>query len=190
MALSSESSFFYKWYKWCVFDLFVCLQIDNTVMQQYSLSPGSALAPVRILTLGRIRGKLQPQLRNISLFPVAILRTADSTPKKELLSISTTVIPLWILMTSFFLSLSPVKNVFLFFFRGRLDWGGWLAGQGARECILSCQHCDRWVEWRVNGFAQCCLGNLFFFFLNQVTNKQDRMWHDPHSRAETWGCMR
>ncbi|GAA6087776.1 contactin-associated protein-like 5, partial [Tachysurus ichikawai] len=30
--------------------------IDNTVMQQYSLSPGSALAPVRILTLGRIRG--------------------------------------------------------------------------------------------------------------------------------------
>ncbi|KAK2868852.1 hypothetical protein Q7C36_000723 [Tachysurus vachellii] len=32
------------------------VQIDNTVMQQYSLSPGSALAPVRILTLGRIRG--------------------------------------------------------------------------------------------------------------------------------------
>ncbi|XP_046714224.1 contactin-associated protein-like 5 [Silurus meridionalis] len=32
------------------------VQIDNTVLQQYSLSPGSALAPVRILTLGRIRG--------------------------------------------------------------------------------------------------------------------------------------
>ncbi|KAI5101809.1 contactin-associated protein-like 5 isoform X1, partial [Silurus meridionalis] len=31
------------------------VQIDNTVLQQYSLSPGSALAPVRILTLGRIR---------------------------------------------------------------------------------------------------------------------------------------
>ncbi|KAK3533181.1 hypothetical protein QTP70_013012 [Hemibagrus guttatus] len=32
------------------------VQIDNTVMQQFSLSPVSPIAPVRILTLGRIRG--------------------------------------------------------------------------------------------------------------------------------------
>ncbi|XP_076880731.1 contactin-associated protein-like 5 [Brachyhypopomus gauderio] len=35
-------------------ELFV--QIDNTVTHQYSLSPGPRLAPVRTLTLGRIRG--------------------------------------------------------------------------------------------------------------------------------------
>ncbi|KAL7867353.1 hypothetical protein AOLI_G00151670 [Acnodon oligacanthus] len=32
------------------------VQIDNTVTQQYSLSPGSVLVPMRTLTLGRIRG--------------------------------------------------------------------------------------------------------------------------------------
>ncbi|XP_036443090.1 LOW QUALITY PROTEIN: contactin-associated protein-like 5 [Colossoma macropomum] len=32
------------------------VQIDNTVTQQYSLSPGSVLAPMRTLTLGRMRG--------------------------------------------------------------------------------------------------------------------------------------
>uniref|UniRef100_A0A8C1VJP3 Contactin associated protein-like 5 like n=1 Tax=Cyprinus carpio TaxID=7962 RepID=A0A8C1VJP3_CYPCA len=35
-------------------ELFV--QIDNTITQQYSLSPGSALSPVRLVILGRIQG--------------------------------------------------------------------------------------------------------------------------------------
>lgn len=167
MALSSESSFFYKWYKWCVFDLFVCLQIDNTVMQQYSLSPGSALAPVRILTLGRVRGKLQPQLRNISLFPVAILRTADSTPKKELLPISTTVIPLWILMTSFFLSLSlACKECFFVFFQRQVRLR-WVVGRAGSERVHS-ELSALWQMGWVKGKWICTMlprKPFFFFFL-------------------------
>jgi len=35
----------------------VPFQIDSTVTQQYSLSPGSALSPVRSVILGRIQGE-------------------------------------------------------------------------------------------------------------------------------------
>lgn len=75
---------------------FICLQIDNTVMQQFSLSPGSPLAPVRILTLGRIRGEFQPELRKVFLFAVAVLCTAElhlfGSTQKELLAIRPTII--------------------------------------------------------------------------------------------------